>query len=95
MVLKYPEISLHNNPAELEARQRVRKRDVSFGPRTQDGVKAWNTFMSLVATTRKLDISFYQYIHDRISKAAQIPSLPSLVEAQASELRLSASWSAA
>jgi hypothetical protein len=95
MVLKYPEIPLHNNPAELEARQRVRKRDVSFGPRTPDGVRAWDTFMSLVATTRKLGISFYQYMHDRISKSNKIPSLASLIEARASELRLSASWSPA
>jgi hypothetical protein len=94
-VLKHPEIPLHNNPAELEARQRVRKRDVSFGPRTPDGVKAWDTFMSLAATTRKLGISFYQYVHDRISKANQIPSLASLIEARASELALGASWSAA
>jgi hypothetical protein len=94
-VLKYPEIPLHNNPVELEARQRVRKRDVSFGPRTQDGVKAWDTFMSLAATATKLDISFYQYLHDRISKANQIPSLASLIEARASELGLGASWSAA
>jgi hypothetical protein len=93
MVLRYPEIPLHNNPAELEARQRVRKRDVSFGPRTQDGVKAWDTFMSLAATARKLGISFYQYVHDRISKANQIPSLASLIEARAGELRLGASWS--
>ena len=91
-VLRHPEIPLHNNPVELEARQRVRKRDVSFGPRTQDGVKAWDTFMSLAATTRKLGISFYQYIHDRISKAAEIPSLASLIESRASELRLAASW---
>ena len=34
LVLEHPEIPLHNNPAELGARQRVRKRDVSFGPRT-------------------------------------------------------------
>jgi hypothetical protein len=94
MVLKYPEISLHNNPVELEARQRVRKRDVSFGPRTPDGVRAWDTFMSLVATTRKLGISFYAYIHDRISKSNKIPPLASLIEARASELRLGASWSA-
>ncbi len=52
LVLKHPELPLHNNSAELAARQRVRKRDVSFGPRTQDGKKAWDTFMSLVATTR-------------------------------------------
>jgi hypothetical protein len=93
MVLKYPQIPLHNNPMELEARQRVRKRDVSSGPRTQDGVRAWDTFMSLVATTRKLGISFYQYIHDRISKTNRIPSLASLIEARASELDLGASWS--
>jgi hypothetical protein len=93
MALRYPEIPLHNNPAELEARQRVRKRDVSFGPRTQDGVKAWDTFMSLAATARKLGISFYQYLHDRISKANQIPPLASLIETRASELRLGASWS--
>jgi hypothetical protein len=94
MVLQHPEIPLHNNPAELEARQRVRKRDVSFGPRTQDGVRAWDTFMSLAATTRKLGVSFYQYIHDRISKTNQIPALASLIEARASELSLGASWSA-
>ena len=34
-VLEHPEVPLHNNPAELGARQRVRKRDVSFGPRPE------------------------------------------------------------
>lgn len=95
MVLQHPEIPLHNNPSELEARQRVRKRDVSFGPRTQDGVEAWDTFMSLAATTRKLDLSFYQYIHDRISQTNQIPPLASLIEARAQALALGASWSIA
>jgi len=93
MVLTHPEIPLHNNPVELEARQRVRKRDVSFGPRTQEGVKAWDTFQSLAATTKKLGISFYQYVHDRISEANQIPSLASLIEARARELKLGTSWS--
>lgn len=93
MVLRYPEIPLHNNPVELEARQRVRKRDVSFGPRTQEGVKAWDTFQSLAATTKKLGISFHQYVHDRISKENQIPSLASLIEARARELKLGTSWS--
>jgi hypothetical protein len=95
MVLKHPEIPLHNNPAELEARQRVRKRDISFGPRTQDGIKAWDTFMSLAATCKKLGVSFHQYIHDRVSQANEIPSLASLIEAQASALELDASWSVA
>ena len=81
------------NPA-VSARQRVRKRDVSFSPRTPDRVRAWDTFMSLAATTRKLAIRFYEYGHDRISKINQIPSLPSLIEARAGELALGASWSA-
>jgi hypothetical protein len=37
MVRRHPEIPLHNNPAGVGARARVRKRDVSFGPRTLDG----------------------------------------------------------
>ena len=95
MALQHPEIPLHNNPAEWEVRRRVRKRDVSFGPRTPDGVRAWDTFMSLAATTRKLGISFYHYIHDRISRTNQIPPLANLIETQAKELALGASWSIA
>jgi hypothetical protein len=93
MVLRYPEIPLHNNPVELEARQRVRKRDVSFGPRTQDGAKAWDTFQSLAATAKKLGISFHRYVHDRISKAYQIPSLANLIAEHARDLKLGTSWS--
>jgi hypothetical protein len=94
-VLHYPEIPLHNNPAELAARQRVRKRDVSFGPRTQDGVRAWDTFMTLAETAKKLGVSFYHYIHDRISGANQIPPLADLVEQAAKDLNLGWSWSRA
>jgi hypothetical protein len=91
LVLKHPELPLHNNPAELGARQRVRKRDVSFGPRTQDGVRAWDTFATLAATTKKLGLSFYQYIFDRISDARQIAPLAHLVANAAKELNLG--WS--
>jgi len=37
LVLKHPELPLHNNPAELGARQRARKRDVSFEPEPRMG----------------------------------------------------------
>lgn len=57
-VLTHPEIARHNNRAEWGARQRVRKRAVSFGPRTAEGAKAWDTFMSLADTTRKLGVPF-------------------------------------
>ena len=92
MVLKHPEIPLHNNPAELEARRRARKRDVSFGPRTEDGKKAWDTFLSLAATTKKLGVSFYNYIHDRVSDANEIPQLADLIAQQAELCQLNASW---
>lgn len=92
LVLKHPELPLHNNPAELGARQRVRKRDVSFGPRTQDGVRAWDTFATLAATTKKLGLSFYCYIFDRISEAHQIVPLAHLVENAAKQLNLGWSW---
>ena len=91
-VLTHPEIPLHNNPAELGARQRVRKRDVSFGPRGAEGAKAWDTFQTLAATATKLGVSFYAYVHDRVSKAYQMPGLDTLITARARELKLDTSW---
>jgi hypothetical protein len=92
LVLDHPEIPLHNNPAELGARQRVRKRDVSFGPRTPDGAKAWDTFMTLTATAKKLGVSIYHYIHDRVSGAYEMPDLANTITQRAAELSLGASW---
>lgn len=86
LVLKFPELPLHNNPAELGARGRVRKRDVSFGPRTEDGKQAWDTFMTLAATTKKLNVSFYEYVRDRILKKNIIPPLSELIQKAAHEL---------
>ena len=82
-VLKHPEIPLHNNPAELAARRRVRKRDVSFGPRTADGLAAWDTFMTLAATAKKLHVSFYAYIYDRVADIFALPSLAFLIQQRA------------
>jgi Transposase IS66 family len=92
MVLTHPEIPLHNNPAELGARARVRKRDVSFGPRTREGAKAWDTFMTLAETATKLGVSFYHYIQDRVSGTYQLPALADLIEERAKVLNLGASW---
>jgi hypothetical protein len=91
LVLQYPELLLHNNPAELAARYRVRKRDISFGPRTEDGKRAWDTFMTLLATTKKLGINFYEYLRDRITKSNTIPNLAELIQLAAQKLNLG--WS--
>jgi hypothetical protein len=91
-VLAHPEVPLHNNPAELGARRRVRKRDVSFGPRTATGVRAWDTFQTLVATTQQLGVSFYTYVRDRLTDAHQVPRLDALITARATVLQLGRSW---
>ncbi len=93
LVLQYPELPLHNNVSELGVRQRVRKRDVSFGPRTEDGVKSWDTFETLAQTAKKLGVSFYHYLVDRISDTNQIQPLADLVSLRAIELNLGWSFS--
>ena len=94
MVLEHPEIPLHNNPAELGARLRVRKRVVSYGPRSAAGAKAWDTMETLLGTARKLGVNFFQYIHDRVSGARQMPSLAELIQQRAKTINLSPSWGA-
>ena len=64
LVLEHPELPLHNNPAELAARTMVQRRNISYATQTLEGTQAWDTFMSLVATTRKLGISFFEYVRD-------------------------------
>ncbi len=48
------------------------------------GTQAWDAFMSLVATTRKLGISFFEYVRDRISQLGNIPSLATIIREQSS-----------
>jgi len=93
-VLEHPELPLHNNAAELAVRQRVRKRDISFGPRSEAGKEAWDTFMTLAETTRKLGVSFYAYLRDRILTAHSIPPLAELIAQAAQSLHLGDSWAA-
>ena len=92
MVLEHPEIPLHNNPAELDARLRVRKRVVSYGPRSTAGAQAWDGMETLLSTARKLGVNFFQYIRDRVSGARQMPSLAELIKLRAKTMNLSSSW---
>ena len=94
-VLEHPELPLHNNPAELGARRRVRKRDVSFGPQSQRGTAAWDTFQTLAATAQKLGVRFYDYVRDRICQGTGLVRLADLIAERAQDLQLGASWKAA
>ena len=95
MVLSHPEILLHNNPAELGARQRVRKRDVSLQARTREGVGAWDTFQTLVNTAKKLGVNIYQYFYDRVAQTNTLPSLAHLIEERSQDFQGAASWGCA
>ncbi|WP_254449355.1 transposase, partial [Anabaena sp. UHCC 0253] len=59
LVLEHPELPLHNNPAELAARTMVQRRNISYATQTLEGTQAWDTFMSLVATTRHVGYQFF------------------------------------
>ena len=58
-------------------------------------VRLLNLIEALAATTRKLRVNFYYYIHHRISGGNQIPRLSSLIEERARKLNLGASREAA
>lgn len=91
-VLEHPELPLHNNPAELGARQRVRKRDISLQTCKAAGLRAWDTFQSLVESAKKLGVNSYTYFYDRISGNYALPSLAQLIRQQAVELKLTSAW---
>jgi len=84
LVLNSPQIPLHNNEAELGARQQARRRDVSLHTMVPDGTKANDTFLSTVQTCKKLGINCYEYFLDRIQETFTIPPLALLIAASAS-----------
>ena len=91
-VLEHPELPLHNNPAELAARTMVQRRNISYATQTTEGTRAWDTFMSLVATTCKLEISFFEYVRDRISQTGTISSLATIIREKSSLNPFGWSW---
>jgi len=74
-VLSHPEIPLHNNAMELAARRRVRKRDVSFGPQSEAGARAWDSFQTIIASAAKQSVRLYDYLLKRRTDPEITPSL--------------------
>ena len=84
-VLERPEIPLHTNGSETDIRDYVKKRKVSGGTRSDEGQRCRDTFISLKKTCRKLGISFWDFLHDRIgSSESSIPQMSDLVRMRAS-----------
>jgi hypothetical protein len=67
-VLDYPEIPLHNNLSENGIRELVIKRKISGGVETNEGLKAWENNMSILATCKKQGVSFYDFMQSVFSK---------------------------
>lgn len=82
-VLHRPDIPLHNNGAESAIREYVKKRKISGSTRSETGRQCRDTFTSLKKTCRKLGLSFWQYLKDRIEKTGFIPDLSELVKEHA------------
>jgi hypothetical protein len=61
----------------------VEKRKISGSTRSQSGRQCRDTFASLKKTCRKLGISFWQYLQDRIEGLGLIPNLTDLIRQQA------------
>ena len=84
-VLDRPEIPLHTNGSENDIRCQVIKRKISGGTRSDDGRACRDTFLSLVKTCKKLGVSFWHYLGDRLAvpDGIAVRPLPDLVRKRA------------
>ena len=79
LVLERPEIPIHTNGSENDLREQVKRRKVSGGTRSALGRKCRDTFSSLKKTCRKLSLSFWDFLLDRLNQEYMIPELGDLV----------------
>ena len=81
VVLERPEVPLHTNGSENDIRAHVTRRKVSGGTRSDAGKQARDTFLGLMKTCRKLGISYWDYLGNRLKvpNAENVPPLPELV----------------
>ena len=88
VVLDRPEVPLHTNGSETDIRAMVTRRKLSGGTRSQAGKQARDTFIGLMKTCRKLGISYWHYLGDRLQvpNATPVPSLPGLVRQRCMEM---------
>jgi len=88
LVLNFPKLPLHNNEAELAARVQARSRDTSYQTRSDPGTSIKDVFMSINQTAKKLGVSFYAYVHDRVTGKYELPSLTELMIQKAQSARV-------
>jgi len=87
LVLKRPDIVLHTNGSEGDIRGYVKWRKISGGTRSDLGKRCRDGFASLKKTCRKLGISFWDYLGDRIKQHGEIAPLPDIIRERAAAAR--------
>jgi uncharacterized small protein (DUF1192 family) len=78
-VLDCPTTPLHNNLSEIGGRGAKVKSKISGGTRSDLGRRAWDTFGSLNLTCRRLGISFYDFLMDRLLGLNKIARLKAII----------------
>lgn len=91
LVLDHPSLPLHNNNSELGARVQARYRDISLHTIDEKGTQAKDTFMTIVATAKKLGVNAYQYILDRITKKYDMVALAEMIKINAKAIEFNSS----
>jgi hypothetical protein len=79
-VLERLEIPLHTNASENDLRACVIKRKVSGGTMSADGRVARDVMLGLSKTCRKLGLSFFTYLGDRLGLNTGQPRIPPLAD---------------
>ena len=79
-VLERPEIPLHTNASENDLRAWVIKRKISGGTMSADGRMARDVMLGLSKTCRKLGLSFFAYLGDRLGLNTDQPKIPPLAD---------------
>jgi hypothetical protein len=79
-VLERPEIPLHTNASENDLRAWVIKRKISGGTMSADGRVARDVMLGLSKTCRKLGLSFFDYLGDRLGLNGDQPRIPPLAD---------------
>jgi hypothetical protein len=83
LVLERPELPLHNNLSEQDIRDDVIRRKISGGTRSDLGRRCRDTLASLRKSCRKLGVSFWSFLQDRLQGLRQIPPLGELLRRKA------------
>ncbi|MCP4183747.1 MAG: transposase [Hyphomicrobiales bacterium] len=88
VVLDHPHVPLNTNGSENDIRAMVTRRKLSGGTKSETGRQARDTFIGLIKTCRKLGISYWNYLGDRLKVpgATAVPYLPGLVRQRCLEM---------